>query len=82
MKPPILRDRRILAWIADGETQRLIARRDGNSIGRHGIAARVRHMRLAAKAPTTEALIALAVDEKWIVRTFEGWIVPDGGGPS
>jgi len=77
---PINRDRWILARIADGQPLKDVADRDG--ISPDGLYRRMRRACDRAGVATTHALIALAVDKGWIVRTFEGWIVPDQGAPT
>jgi hypothetical protein len=76
---PIQRDRWILARIADGEPLRVVAERDG--VSQDGLYRRLRRACDHAGVANTFALLALAVEQAWIVRSFEGWIVPDPDAP-
>jgi len=79
MTAPIMRDRWNPARIADGQPLRAVASRDGTS--QDGLYRRLQRACERAGVANTFALLALAVDQEWIVRTFEGWIVPDEGAP-
>ena len=74
---PIERDRWNLARIADGEPLKTVAERDG--ITQDGLYRRLQRACERAGVANTFALLALAVDQEWIARTFEGWVVPDEG---
>jgi len=76
---PISRDRWILARIADGQPLKDVAERDG--VSPDGLYRRMRRACDRTGAANTFALLALAVERGWIVRSFEGWIVPDEGAP-
>lgn len=84
---PILRDRWILARLADGHTLGSIAA--AHDMHRDSISMRLTRAAGRAMVPSTYALLALAVEQGWIVRGEGGWIAPDldhdvstGGEPS
>lgn len=66
---PSPRERRILTLLAEGHTQRELARHLG--FAHHSVSNALGRMRTRYAAPTNEALIALAVRLQWITLLIE-----------